>query len=282
MLFFITTFMKIIIALISLLLLACNSKTTEQKNIEQNNNLQKQNNTNQQKNIKKYNVEIIDTLPHNPIYYTQGLLFHNGILYEGTGGEGHSILVKYKKDKHSIDKIVHLDSNVFGEGIAIFNNKIYQISWLNQICFGYDLKTLKKEKEFMYSGEGWGLTNNDSFLIMSNGSATISFFELTDFKLIRNLMIKKNGTAIRYINELELVDSLLYANIYTQDLIIIANINTGDVVGEIDISNLRKHLYNNPTQEVSNGIAYDKKNNLFYLTGKNWNKIFVVRFNEKQ
>ena len=264
---------QIIIIFILLLLYACNSKTNEQnKQTQEQNYFAKQ-----QNNIKNYTIEIIDTLPHNPSYYTQGLVYYNGVLYEGTGGEGQSILVKYKKDKYNVDKITKLENEIFGEGITIFNDKIYQISWLNQTCFVYDLKTLKKEKELIYAGEGWGLTNNDSFLIMSDGSANIRFIEPSNFRVVKNLMIKKNGAAVRFINELELVDTLLFANIYMKDLIIIASINTGDVIGEIDISKLRHQLYNNPTQEVSNGIAYDKKNNIFYLTGKNWNKMFVVK-----
>ena len=270
--------MKTIIIFSLLLMSACNNKTTEQKTTEQKQPLPLQQQTSvSPNNIKKYNIEIIDTIPHNPNYYTQGLIFHNGILYEGTGGEGNSFLIKYKKDNHTPDKIIRLDDDIFGEGITIINNKIYQISWLNQTCFVYDLKTLNKEKELFYAGEGWGLTNNDSLLIMSDGSSTIKFIEPNNFRIIKNLMIKKNGNAIRYINELELVDNLLYANIYMQDLIIIADINTGEVIGEINISNLRKHLYNNPTQEVSNGIAYNKKDDLFYLTGKNWNKMFIVK-----
>jgi len=271
---------QIIITIFLSLLLACNSKTNDKMETSYPT---PQNVTSQQhNNIKLYNIDIIDILPHNSNYYTQGLIFYNGTLYEGTGGEGHSILVKYKKDNYSIDKIINLDNNIFGEGITIFNSKVYQISWLNQTCFVYDANTLNKQtKDLFYQGEGWGLTNNDSFLIMSDGSATIKFFD-TNFRFIKSITIKKDGQPIRYINELELVDTLLYANIYMRDLIIIANINNGEIVGQIDISSLRKHLHNNPTQEVSNGIAYDIKNDIFFLTGKNWNKLFVVKFNEKE
>ncbi|MCL2039953.1 MAG: glutaminyl-peptide cyclotransferase [Bacteroidetes bacterium] len=263
--------MRIIFNIILLFLVACNSKT---------NNKNEQIKITPQVNasiIHKYGLEIIDTLSHNVAYYTQGFVIHNGVLYEGTGHEGHSALIKYKKNKIDTDKIVNLDAHIFGEGVTVLNDKIYQISWLNQLCFVYDL-SLKKEKEMTYSGEGWGLTNNDSFLIMSDGSATIRFIEPSNFTTIRSLTIKRENVPVRFINELELVDSLLYMNIYMTDLIMVANVNTGEIVAEIDISILRKHLRNNPTQEVSNGIAYDKKNDLFYLTGKNWNKIFIVRF----
>ena len=269
---------QIIISFTFFMLLACNNNK-----INEGNDIDKQeDNTPIQNVIKKYDIEIIDTIPHNPNYYTQGLIFHNGILYEGTGNFGKSALIKYKKDNHTVDKIINLEHNIFGEGITILNDKIYQISWLNQICFVYNLNTFKKENELTYAGEGWGITNNDSILIMSDGSANIKFIEPNNFTILKNLVIKREGNNVRLLNELELIDTLLYANIYTQDLIIIANINTGEVVGEIDISMLRQQLYDNPKQEVSNGIAFDKKNNIFYLTGKNWNKMFAVRFKEKK
>ena len=263
--------MKTIINLVLLLLVACNHKTSDNKNEQKE--ISPQVNAS---SIAKYGLEIIDTLPHNATYYTQGLVIHNGILYEGTGHEGHSALIKYKKNKVEVDKIVNMESHIFGEGITILNDKIYQISWLNQLCFVYNLN-LKKEKDLAYSGEGWGLTNDDSLLIMSDGSSTIRFIEPTNFTTIRSLTIKKANAPVRFINELELVDSLLYMNIYMTDLVMVANIYTGEVIAEIDISILRKHLKNNPTQEVSNGIAYDQTTDLFYLTGKNWNKVFIVK-----
>jgi len=200
-------------------------------------------------------------------------------LYEGTGLEGNSKLVKFDLKKWEIEKDIPLKSHYFGEGITILDDKIYQITWLNQTCLVYDLKTMKQINEFSYAGEGWGLTSNDSILFMSDGSSTIRLINPKNFTVISNINITKNNSPVRFINELELVDSLLFANVYGKDLIIIANINTGKIVGEIDISVLRPLVSDYKYSEVSNGIAYDKENKLFYLTGKHWNKIFIVKIN---
>lgn len=276
--------MKItIIIIFALIFNACNNKNkTNSESYPPKTNKINNKSINPSNNITIYELNIIDSISHNPNYYTQGLTFHNQTLYEGTGIEGASALIKYKKDKHSIDKIVSLKSDIFGEGITILNDKIYQISWLNQTCFVYDLHKFKQIKELTYAGEGWGLTNNDSTLIMSDGTANIKFIEPNNFRTIKNLQIvSQNNIPVSFINEIELInDTLLFANIYMRDIIIIANINTGKVVGEINISILRKYLHNNPEQEVANGIAYDKTKNLFYFTGKNWNKIFIVQLKE--
>jgi glutaminyl-peptide cyclotransferase len=229
--------------------------------------------------IAKYNIEIIKILPHDTTFYTQGLVIYKNKLYEGTGLEGNSKLVKFDLKKWEIEKDIPLKSHYFGEGITILDDKIYQITWLNQTCLVYDLKTMKQINEFSYAGEGWGLTNNDSILFMSDGSSTIRLINPKNFTVISNVNITKNNSPVRFINELELVDSLLFANVYGKDLIIIANINTGKVVGEIDISVLRPLVSDYKYSEVSNGIAYDKENKLFYLTGKYWNKIFIVKIN---
>ena len=271
-----TTFLLILFILF--FNISCKSKdNTATENLSANVTSSNTGNIKHFNQIKKYYLDIIDTIPHNVNYYTQGFVWHNGFLYEGTGQEGLSALVKYNKN-YSVDKFINLETQYFGEGVTILSDKIYQITWLDQKCFVYDLKNLKKIKELSYSGEGWGLTNNDSLLIMSDGSADIRFINPENFTIVSNLRVKRNGNPVRFLNELELVDTLLYANIYMYDLIIIANINTGEVVGEVDISPLRKMLYNNPQKEVSNGIAYNKKEDYFYLTGKYWNKIFVVRF----
>jgi glutamine cyclotransferase len=230
--------------------------------------------------IIKYDVEIIDILPHDTTFYTQGLTIYENKLYEGTGLEGNSKLVKFDLKKWKMEKSIPLKSHYFGEGITIFDNKIYQLTWLNQTCLVYDLNTMKQTNEFTYSGEGWGLTSNDSLLFMSDGSATIKSINPKNFTTVANIRIRKNNIPVNYLNELELVDTLLYANIYMKDLLVIANINTGKVVGEVDISALRKHIKNRYA-EVSNGIAYNKKTGYFHLTGKNWEKIFVVKIVEK-
>jgi glutamine cyclotransferase len=280
--------MKLIIKLFFafILLCSCSSKSNDTaKNQSQETAKTQANSENKiEKNkdaIIKYGVEIIDILPHDTTFYTQGLVIHNGKLYEGTGIEGKSKLIKIDLKSGKIEKSIPLKNHYFGEGVTVLNEEIYQLTWLNQTCLVYDLKTMQQINEFTYSGEGWGLTNNDSILFMSDGSSTIRLINPKDFTTISNINITRNNVPVRHLNELELVDSLLYANIFMRDLIIIANINTGKVVGEIDISALRPLVSDYRHSEVSNGIAYCKENKLFYLTGKFWNKMFVVRFVEK-
>lgn len=265
-------------------LYSCSSKNETNHNSSNHstsNNIPKSNSTaNTKDTIIQYSFEIVDTLNHETSSYTQGLIVHNNNLFESTGLEGHSKLLKKNLKNGKIETAVSLAQHHFGEGITILNDKIYQLTWLNQICLVYDLKTMKKINEFSYMGEGWGLTNNDSMLLMSNGSGTIKIINPENFITTANIKIKKNNIPVNYLNELELVDSLLYANVYTKDLIIIANINTGKVVGEINITTLRKYIKNKEA-EVANGIAYDKKTGFFYLTGKNWDKIFVVKLLQK-
>ena len=275
-------FYNFIIFLLFLLLCSCSSKnndtTKSQSQDSTNSKIHSEKNEN---SIIKYGVEIIDILPHDTTFYTQGLVIHNGKLYEGTGLERKSKLVRFDLKNWKMEKNISLKDNYFGEGVTVFDNKIYQLTWLNQICLVYDLQTMKQINEFTYSGEGWGLTNNDSILFMSDGSSTIRLINPKNFTTISNINITRNNSPVRFLNELELVDGLLYANIYMQDLIIIADINTGKVVGEIDISSLRPLVSDYRYSEVSNGIAYDQATGYFYLTGKFWNKIFIVKFVEQ-
>jgi glutamine cyclotransferase len=228
--------------------------------------------------IVQYKLQILDTLPHSTDSYTQGLEIANGKLYEGTGLEGHSKLLRYDLKTMKIEKDVSIGANYFGEGITILNNRLYQLTWLNQTCLTYNSQTLQPLDTYKYMGEGWGITHDDSLLYTSDGSASIKVIEPATFATVRTIRITKDNNPVRFLNELELIDTLLYANVYMQDLIIVADIRTGKVVGEIDISELRYQLVDNPEQEVSNGIAFNSVSSNFYITGKRWNKMFVVRF----
>ncbi len=273
---------KLFILLLAILLVAC---TKNQKNNEiTTNKINQLDSKNEQKiinEIKQYTFQIIDTLPHLTSSFTQGLVFHNGVLYEGTGLNGHSKLQKINPKTGKITNSIDIDSAYFGEGITVLGDKIYQITWHDQICLIYDKSAFKLLKKINYFGEGWGLTSNDSLLILSDGSAVIKFIKPVDFSVTSTKLISYKSKPMQNINELELVGDKLYANIWGRDLIIIADINTGNVVGELDISPLRPLVADAPEAEVSNGIAYNKTGDVFYLTGKNWSKIFVVKINEK-
>lgn len=270
--------MKYLISVVFFIAMIACSNDKKIKELEAN-NISIIENTTPQPVIKKYQITILDTIPKDTSHYTQGLVFHNKTLYEGTGNLGVSALIKYNS-KYQIEKKIRIDDNFFGEGITVFNNKIFQLTWLNGKCIVWDLKKLIPIDTFSYAGEGWGITNNDSLLIMSDGTSTIRFVDPADLRVIKTLPITHNGRPLWNINELELIDGILFANILMKDWIAMIDLETGSVIGEIDASFLRRTLKNNPTAEVLNGIAWDASNKILYITGKNWNRIFKVKIED--
>lgn len=221
-------------------------------------------------------VSVIASYPHDPSSYTQGLEFFNGQLYEGTGDpgqKGESKLLKVDLKSGKSLQTVALEKPYFGEGITILNNQIYQLTWRGKLCKVYSLESLKQEKTFSYSGEGWGLCNDGTNLIMSNGSHTISFRDPKTFETIKTIEVCTDKGFVEQLNELEYINGEIYANIYTSNLIAIINPNTGGVRAIINANNLEA-LGKGEEGDYFNGIAYNK--NLF-VTGKLWNKLFEVK-----
>ena len=232
--------------------------------------------------VKNYTVEVIRTFKHDPKAYTQGLVYYKGCLYESTGLRGSSSLRKIDPETGKIIQYQGVSPQNFCEGIAIFNNKIYQLTWENQICFVYDLSTFNMETSFDYYGEGWGLTNNNEQLIMSNGSNIIKFIDPDNFQIIKSINVYDKQEPIYYLNELEIINGEIYANVFETNKIVRIDPETGRVTGWIDLSKLRKYLKPNDEVEILNGIAYDKEKNRIFVTGKNWPLIFEVRFVEEK
>ena len=248
---------------------------------------------NQQKNIIKnidvyninqpsmYSYEIIAEYPHDISLYTQGLEFKNNILYESTGLNGYSSLRKFDVYKNQLIDVKFLDDEYFGEGLTILNNKIYQLTWKNRIGFIYDLKTMNMEKSFNYgqSSEGWGFANDGNNLYKSDGTEKIWIIDPYTLKEIDNIEIVTDKKKVKNINELEIVDEKIYANTYqfNKDVVLVINKLTGSVDGIIDFGNLRNNVMQHNDLDVLNGIAFNKKRNSFFITGKRWNKIFEVK-----
>ena len=221
-------------------------------------------------------VSVIASYPHDPSSYTQGLEFYNGQLYEGTGDpgqKGESKLLKVDLKSGKSLQTVALEKPYFGEGITILNNQIYQLTWRGKLCKVYSLESLKQEKTFSYSGEGWGLCNDGTNLIMSNGSHTISFRDPKTFETIKTIEVCTDKGFVEQLNELEYINGEIYANIYTSNLIAIINPKTGGVRAIVNANNLET-LGKGEEGDYFNGIAYNK--NLF-VTGKFWNKLFEVK-----
>jgi glutaminyl-peptide cyclotransferase len=256
------------------------------------------------------NFSVVKTYPHDTTAYTEGFLFHDGQLYESTGtlysdmphsrrslfgsvdlGTGH-ITPKAELDKQKF----------FGEGIAFVHDKLYQLTYTTRIGFIYDAKTFKKIGEFTFpSKEGWGMTTDGKYLIMSDGSSNINYFDpdsthpeevritfddstrtvktLPAFKLVRTLSVRDNNGYVGGINELELIKGYLYANQYTTNYILKIDPNTGMVVGKLNLDTLvndARAKYSGA--EVLNGIAYDSASGKVFITGKLWPDIYEIKF----
>jgi glutamine cyclotransferase len=234
-----------------------------------------------------YTYKIVNSFPHDTKAYTQGLEYYNGVLYETTGHKGQSNLRKVDITTGKVLQNVELDNQYFGEGMTILNNKIYWLTWQAKKGFVYDLETFKQEKEFAFnkSEEGWGLTNNGTELIKSDGTNKIWFLDPVTFKEKRAIQVYTNKYALDNLNELELIGDKIYANKYQQNVIVIIDVKTGAVLGVADLSDLKKEMEKTqklvPEDEVLNGIAFDKENNRLFVTGKHWGKLFEIELIKK-
>jgi glutamine cyclotransferase len=223
---------------------------------------------------------ILNTFNHDINAYTQGLEFYKGILYEGTGQNGESTLRKTEYKSGNVSKSVSLSPDYFGEGITVFNGKIYQLTWKNKVGFIYNAATLVQEKTFDYFSdiEGWGLTHNEKHLIMSDGTNKIYFLNPDSQKMERFINVYSDTNAITELNELEWIDGKIWANIYQKDVIVIINPENGAVESAIDFSELKsKNTKTLLDGEVLNGIAYNPTTKTIFITGKNWDKMFEIK-----
>jgi glutamine cyclotransferase len=240
------------------------------------------------KSPEVYTYKIINSYPHDTKAYTQGLEYHKGFLYETTGRRGQSSLRKVEISTGKVVKKIELDTQYFGEGMTILNDKIFWLTWQAKKGFVYNLETFQLEKEFAYdnSAEGWGMTNNGVDLIKSDGTHKIWFLDSESQKEKRFIQVYTNKYAVDDLNELELIDEKLYANKYQQNAIVIIDIKTGEVLGVADLTDLKKEMEKTQklvaNDEVLNGIAFDKENNRLFVTGKNWGKLFEIELIKKQ
>ncbi len=237
--------------------------------------------------VPVYGYEVVNTYPHDPKAFTQGLVFHDGRLYESTGEFGHSTLRRVDLKTGKVEQSVELEREIFGEGLAIFGDKIYQISWKNGIAFVYDLKTLKLLKEFEYPGDGWGLTHDNTHLIMSDGTHVLRFLNPETFKTEKTLTVfREDGSPMMNLNELEYINGEIWANIWhseSPDILgkpnRIARINpeSGKIVGWVDLNNISPEDIKRNSENTLNGIAYDAAAGRIFVTGKNWKKLFEIK-----
>jgi len=232
---------------------------------------------------------ITNVYPHNATYYTEGLEWHDNVLYESTGDPDRKGVSKLAKVDLATGKDIQqltLSKEYFGEGMTVLNGKIYQLTYLEGKCFVYDLKTFKKTGEFTYTGEGWGMTNDGRNLIMNNGTNKLYYRDPATFQVVKTVDVIDNNGFVDSINEMEFVDGFIYANIWLTNYIIKIDPASGRVLAKADFSYvLNKYAPGEVTEQdinngaVLNGIAYDSVGKRFFVTGKLWPKLFEVKFN---
>ncbi len=224
-----------------------------------------------------YTFEVIKTFPHDPQSFTQGLEWYEGKLWEGTGLNGKSAAMETDFQTGKAVQRIDLDNEYFGEGITIWNKQLFQITWQNRKGFVYSLPQLKKIREFSYPTDGWGLCHIGNELIMSDGSNSIYFYEPQDFKQKRKIEVWDNKNPVSSLNELEAVEGNIWANKYQTDTLVKIDPITGKVLAYADLSGILKDEDRKGEEDVLNGIAYNAEEKLYYVTGKNWPKVFAIR-----
>ncbi len=223
-------------------------------------------------------VDVIGTLPHDTSAFTQGFEIHDGILWESTGHYGYSTLRKLDPSNGSIIETYPLPDTLFGEGITIVNEKIYQLTWQSGLVLEWDIENPVMTISDTIETEGWGICSvSSSTVVTSNGSSTLSFRDITSFNTLRTINVNIDGGTIGLLNELEYAVGYIYANRYYSDYIYRIDPETGNVTALIDASSLLSG-YNRINAGALNGIAWDPEREAFLLTGKNWPTVFIVTF----
>ena len=221
----------------------------------------------------QYTARIVNTFPHDPNAFTQGLEFHRGWLFESTGMVGQSGIRKVTLETGKVLQQLRVGPPFFGEGITIVNGQLIQLTWQHQTGFVYKLPDLQFVKQFSYSGEGWGLTNDGKQIYMSDGTAQIRVWDPATLKEIRRITVHDGTRQVPALNELEWVRGEIWANVWQTDQIVRIAPTSGKVLGWIDLSALPR---DRAVADVLNGIAYDAATKRLIVTGKYWSKLYQI------
>jgi glutamine cyclotransferase len=222
------------------------------------------------------NYRVVHVFPHDTEAFTQGLVYLDGFLYEGTGLNGRSSIRKVRLENGEVMQIQRLDPQYFGEGIAIVGNSLFELTWQTEVGFIYDRTSFQRTGTFTYKGEGWGLTQDGKRLIMSDGTAYLRFIDPATRKELSRIQVRDGGVPVERLNELEYVKGEVLANVWQSDRIARIAPSTGQVLGWIELSGL---LTAREAQmaDVFNGIAYDAQQDRLFVTGKLWPKLFEIK-----
>ncbi len=222
-----------------------------------------------------WTADVVNTFPHDPAAFTQGLLVHEGRLYESTGQYGHSSIRRVDLQSGRVEQMTPLNFRHFGEGMTILGDRIYQLTWKSQTALVYDLESFELLETKRYAGEGWGLTDDGESLIVSDGTATLRYYDPESFELQRTLEVRDRGRPVSLLNELEYIDGEIWANIWYEDRLVRLSSDTGEVLAWVDLSRLVPRMQRS-RDDVLNGIAYDADADRLFVTGKNWPQLFEI------
>jgi glutaminyl-peptide cyclotransferase len=232
--------------------------------------------------VQTFTYEVVKAYPHDNEAFTQGLVFHQGALYESTGLNGSSSLRRVELETGKVLKKIEVPSRFFAEGLALFNGRLYQLTWQTQRGFVYDLDSFDKLREFSYAGEGWGLTRDANSLIMSDGSSRIRFLDPDTFEVRSLITVQDNGRDVVQLNELEYIKGEIYANVWMTDRVARIDPQSGKVNAWIDLSGLLPPGARQDPMAVLNGIAYDEASDRLFVTGKLWPKLFEIKLKRQE
>ena len=220
--------------------------------------------------------EVVRSYPHDPQAFTQGLVFADGVLYEGTGLNGRSGIRKVRLETGEVLQVQPLESRYFGEGIALVGDSLVQLTWQSGVGFVYDRATFQRRRTFTYKGEGWGLASDGTRLVMSDGTSTLRVLDPKTFAVTARLQVREAGRPVPQLNELEFVKGEIYANVWQSERIARISPKTGEVLGWIDLRGLLPP-HEAARVDVLNGIAYDAAGDRLFVTGKLWPRLFEIR-----
>jgi glutaminyl-peptide cyclotransferase len=226
---------------------------------------------------QEYGYEVVHVYPHDPLAFTQGLFYLDGFLYESTGLEGQSSIRKVRLETGEILQKHDIPEAYFGEGIVNWKDSLLELTWTTQVGFVYGLGDFNLLREFHYTGEGWGLTEDGKRIIMSDGSAQLRFWDPQSLSETGRITVTANGEPVKDLNELEWVQGEIYANVWRTDRIARIDPASGKVTGWIDCKGLLSAADRSGQEDVLNGIAYDAKGGRLFVTGKKWPKLFEIR-----
>jgi glutaminyl-peptide cyclotransferase len=221
--------------------------------------------------------QVVRVYPHDRQAFTQGLVFLDGHLYEGTGLNGQSTIRKVRLENGEVLQVKKIDSQYFGEGIAVVGKSLVQLTWQSEVGFVYDRETFERTRTFTYKGEGWGLAYDGKRLIMSDGTPTLRFLDPATLKETGRVVVKDGGVPVEDLNELEVVKGEIFANIWNVERIARIAPATGQVTGWIDMRGLLDPRDAAQGVDVLNGIAYDAATDRLFVTGKLWPKLFEIK-----